>query len=93
MQQVDEELVRRVASLSRIRLSEDEVALLVSQFREILDYFSAISSWELPPPSPMDRLVELANVFREDQPTPQSKDLTGIFPNREGRYIKAPKIV
>ncbi|MFP3219635.1 MAG: Asp-tRNA(Asn)/Glu-tRNA(Gln) amidotransferase subunit GatC [Candidatus Marsarchaeota archaeon] len=92
---VDEELVRHIASLSRIKLSDEEVKALVEQFNSILSYFSKIQSEssDLPIPSPMDRLVDLTNVYRCDEPRRSETDFTTLFPNKEGRYIKAPKIV
>ncbi|MGC8601762.1 MAG: Asp-tRNA(Asn)/Glu-tRNA(Gln) amidotransferase subunit GatC [Thermoprotei archaeon] len=93
MPKVDEELVKRVAFLSRISLKEDEVPVFAAQFNSILSYFSVIASKDLPAPSPTERLVDIRNVFREDEVCEQGRDFTYIFPNKEGRYIKAPKIV
>jgi len=93
MVEIDEAVVRHVASLSRIKLSDEEVRALATQFNSILSYFSSIESQELPAASPMERLVELTNVFRSDEVKSSEFDFTVIFPNKEGRYIKAPKIV
>ncbi len=93
MPKVTEDVVRRVAFLSRISLKDDEVSTLASQFNSILDYFSIIASQDLPPPSPTDRLVDIRNVFRDDVVRAHDGDLSTVFPNKEGRYIKAPKIV
>ncbi|MDP7975823.1 MAG: Asp-tRNA(Asn)/Glu-tRNA(Gln) amidotransferase subunit GatC [Thermoprotei archaeon] len=93
MPKVTEDVVKRVAFLSRISLKDDEVSTFASQFNSILDYFSIIASQDLPSPSPTDRLVDIRNVFRDDVVHVHDDDLSVIFPNKEGRYIKAPKIV
>ena len=40
--QVDEKLVKDIASLARLDLTADETKMFVSQFKDILDYVSVL---------------------------------------------------
>ena len=90
--QVDENLVKKIASLARLDLSKEETELFVSQFRDILDYVSIlneVNTEDIPP-----AYLSSANqsVTREDEieasvPTdefisnaPQSKDGYVVIP-------------
>jgi len=90
--QVDENLVKKIASLARLDLSKEETELFVSQFRDILDYVSVlneVNTEDIPP-----AYLSSANqsVTREDEieasvPTdefisnaPQSKDGYVVIP-------------
>ena len=41
--QVDEKLVKDIASLARLDLSQEETEMFVSQFKDILDYVSILN--------------------------------------------------
>jgi aspartyl-tRNA(Asn)/glutamyl-tRNA(Gln) amidotransferase subunit C len=40
---VDEKLVKEIASLARLDLSQEETEMFVSQFKDILDYVSILN--------------------------------------------------
>src|SRR5215204_1688623 len=40
---VDEKLVKEIASLARLDLTEEETAMFVAQFKDILDYVSILN--------------------------------------------------
>jgi len=89
---IDEKLVKEIAYLARLDLTEEETATFVSQFQDILKYFGILN--ELDTQDVLPAYVSSANksVTREDEieesvPTmeflanvPQSKDDSVVIP-------------
>jgi aspartyl-tRNA(Asn)/glutamyl-tRNA(Gln) amidotransferase subunit C len=90
--QVDEKLVKEIASLARLDLSKEETELFVSQFKDILDYVSVLNEVDtdnVPPAylSSANKSVTREDVIEESVPTeefvanaPQSKDDYVVIP-------------
>ena len=87
--------VEHIASLARIELSEEEKDLFTEQFNRILDYFHKIDELDLEDVEPTYHVIELFNVFREDEVTePLTQDMVLLnVQRRKDGYIKAPKII
>jgi len=87
--------VEHIASLAGIALSEEEKELFTKQFNEILSYFHKIDELNLEEVEPTYHVVELSNVFREDEVTePLPLELAILnAPKKKDGYIKAPKII
>ncbi|MGZ9225076.1 MAG: Asp-tRNA(Asn)/Glu-tRNA(Gln) amidotransferase subunit GatC [Anaerolineales bacterium] len=89
---IDEKLVKEIAYLARLDLTEEETATFVSQFQDILKYFGILN--ELDTQDVLPAYVSSANksVTREDEieesvPTleflanvPQTKDDSVVIP-------------
>ena len=90
--QIDEKLVREIALLARLDLSQEETEMFVSQFKDILDYVSILNEVDtdgVPPAylSTANRSVTREDVIEESVPTsefianaPQSKDGYVVIP-------------
>jgi aspartyl-tRNA(Asn)/glutamyl-tRNA(Gln) amidotransferase subunit C len=90
--QVDESLVKKIASLARLDLSKEETELFVSQFKDILDYVSILDEVDTENIPPAYLSSPNQSVTREDEieasvPTdefisnaPQSKDGYVVIP-------------
>lgn len=90
--QVNEKLVKEIASLARLDLSQEETEMFVSQFKDILDYVSILNEvdTETVPPaylSTANKSVTREDVIEESAPTsefianvPQSKDDYVVIP-------------
>jgi aspartyl-tRNA(Asn)/glutamyl-tRNA(Gln) amidotransferase subunit C len=65
---IDEAQVRRIAKLSRLNLSDDEVRLFAGQLAKILDYVRQIESLDTEGVEPLAHALPVSNVLREDQP-------------------------
>ncbi len=87
--------VEHIASLAGIVLNEDEKETFTKQFNEILSYFHKIDELDLDEVEPTYHVIELSNVFREDEATePLPHELATLnAPKKKDGYIKAPKIV
>jgi aspartyl-tRNA(Asn)/glutamyl-tRNA(Gln) amidotransferase subunit C len=65
---IDEKLVREIAFLARLDLSETEVALFVDQFGDILDYFSILDEVDTDGVLPAYQAARTPSVLRPDEP-------------------------
>lgn len=91
---VDEGLVREIASLARLDLSEEETKLFVSQFRDILDYVSILNEVDTEdvPPAYLSSLNQ--SVTRKDEieeSVPTSEFLSNV-PQSKGDYVVIPRV-
>lgn len=87
--------VEHISWLASIKINDDEKVKFVEQFNSILEYFHQLDEVETDGVEPTYRVVDLANVFREDS---ISKSLTQEqalknAPKRENGYFKSPRIV
>ena len=90
--QVDEKLVKEIATLARLDLSQEETEMFVSQFKDILDYVSVLNEvdTENVPPAYLSSANKSAireDIVEESVPTneflanaPQSKDDYVVIP-------------
>jgi len=89
---IDKSLVKKMAELSRVRLSDAEVARLETEFSGLFDYFSSIS--ELGSEGePLFYVAGGAGSRRADSPE-KGKDADAIvsqFSRKDGRLLVAPK--
>jgi aspartyl-tRNA(Asn)/glutamyl-tRNA(Gln) amidotransferase subunit C len=67
---IDREQVLHVARLSRLRLSEEEVAKMAGELSSILEHVDRIAELDLDEVEPTSHVVELENVLRPDEPRP-----------------------
>ena len=87
--------VRKVANLARLDLAEATIATYTSQLERILDYVAHLEQVDTEGVPPTTRAVEVVNVTRDDAvtPTPVRDDLLDLAPEREGDFVRVPKIL
>ena len=90
---VDEKLVRAIASLARLDLSQEETEMFVSQFRDILDYVSILNEVDtenVPPAylSSASQTLTRADVIEESVPT---EDFLANAPESKDDYVLIPR--
>ncbi len=87
--------VEHVASLARLRFSDEEKETLRVQLNRILEYMEQLNRLDTTSVEPLSRVVEISNVFREDRPAPgvsQNEALQNA-PARTGEFFKVPKVI
>ena len=92
---VGEELIKHVAEVARLNLTEAEIKKFVPQLKEILNTFSEISKVDTKGIKPSIQPVELKNVFREDNigvSLTQEEALRNTEHKKDG-YFKGPRAV
>lgn len=94
-QKIDHAQVRKVAKLSRLDLTEAEIAEFASQLSAILDYMEKINELDTENVQPLAHCLPISNVFREDsvkESLGTEKTLANA-PKRDGEFFKVPKIL
>ena len=92
--QVDEKLVKEIASLARLDLTNEEIEIFVSQFKDILDYVSIlyeVDTGNVPPAylSSANRSVMREDEIEESVPT---DELLSNAPQSKDAYIVIPRV-
>lgn len=95
MAEIDEEAVRRLAWLARLKLTDEEVKEYAKQLSRILEYFKVLDEAPTEGVEPLFHVLELTNVMREDEPgaTLSVEEALDNAPRKEGNYIEAPRMV
>ena len=91
---VDEKLVKEIASLARLDLSQEETAMFVSQFKDILDYVSILNEVDtenVPPAylSSANKSVTREDVIEESVPT---QEFLSNVPQAKDDYVVIPRV-
>ncbi|MEM1657441.1 MAG: Asp-tRNA(Asn)/Glu-tRNA(Gln) amidotransferase subunit GatC [Candidatus Jordarchaeales archaeon] len=92
---ITEEVIRHVAWLARIKLTKDEEEKFAQQLRKIVEYFDIISRVDTSNVEPTFHVLDLYNVFREDEEgesLPQEVVLKSAHESENG-FVKAPRIL
>ena len=91
---VDEKLVREIALLARLDLSQQEAETFVSQFRDILDYVSILNEVDTEAVPPAYLSSPNKSVTRQDQiePSVPSQDFLANAPAAKDDYVVIPRV-
>jgi aspartyl-tRNA(Asn)/glutamyl-tRNA(Gln) amidotransferase subunit C len=94
-EQIDEGQVRHIAVLSRLKLSDREVATFSRQLSAILAYVGKLNELDTTGVEPTAHAVPIQNAFRKDEreePLSVDEALAGA-PQRVGSFFKVPKVL
>lgn len=92
---ITKEDVEHISWLASIKIEDEEKDEFVEQFNSILEYFHQLDEVDTDGVEPTYRVVNLANIFREDvafESLTQEEALKNA-PRRENGYFKSPRIV
>lgn len=92
---MDIEEVRKVASLARLSLTEEELATYGEQLTRILGYVKVLDEVDIEGVEPMPHAVDLQNVFRADVETESlsREDALSNACKTDGTYFQVPQIL
>ena len=92
--QVDEKLVREIASLARLDLTNEETEMFISQFKDILDYVSILNEVDTENVAPAYLSSANKSVTREDEiePSVPTKEFLSNAPQSKNNYIVIPRV-
>ncbi len=92
---IDETQVRRVALLSRLELSQEEVAQFSTQLSDIVAYIEKLNELDTEQVEPLAHCLPVHNVLREDVPRASltNEQALANAPERQEEYFKVPKIL
>ena len=89
MTEITPELVRHLAGLARIEVTEAEVAQFASQLALIVDSVATVRAIDSDDINATSHPIAMSNVFREDVVTPsltQAQALSGAPESDSGRF-------
>lgn len=92
---ISREEIEKVSLLSRLILSEAELAAMTEQLGRILDYIQLLSEVDTADVEPLAHALEMHNVFRPDQ-LGQSLDREQALanaPNRDRECYLVPAVL
>jgi aspartyl-tRNA(Asn)/glutamyl-tRNA(Gln) amidotransferase subunit C len=92
---ITREDVEHISWLASIKITDEEKDEFVGQFNSILEYFHQLDEVETEGIEPTYRVVDLANIFREDKTSRSLSQEEALknAPRRENGYFKSPRIV
>ena len=91
---VDEKLVKEIASLARLDLTEEETEMFVSQFKDILDYVSILNEVDTENVPPAYLSTSNRSVTREDEVegSVPTKEFLSNAPESKDEYVLIPRV-
>ncbi len=92
---IDEAMVRRIARLSRLELSEPEARLFASQLHNVLAYVEQIGGVDTTDVPPLAHALTVTNVLRDDEPRGGLSSVQALSnaPDREGEFFRVPAVL
>lgn len=89
---LDRDLVRYIAGVARLKLSEEEVQKYSRQLKVIIGAFRELDEVDVDDVAPSFHPVELSGVLREDTVRKWRWDPLSNAEHREKNYFRGPKI-
>jgi len=91
---VDEKLVKEIASLARLDLSQEEIGMFVSQFKDILDYVSILNEVDTDNVPPAYLSSTYKNQPREDEieASVPTEEFLSNAPQTKDDYVVIPRV-
>jgi len=92
---ISKDEVAKVAKLSRLALSDTELATYTQQLGGILDYVEKLKSVDTSNVEPMISAAASANVFRADEVRPSLKreDALASAPHHDDEFFRVPPVI
>jgi aspartyl-tRNA(Asn)/glutamyl-tRNA(Gln) amidotransferase subunit C len=92
---IDITQVRQVAKLSRLALSEEQLAEFSGQLSAVLEYVEKLNKLDTSKVEPLAHCLPVHNVFREDVPRPSlgTQKVLANAPERDETFFLVPKIL
>ena len=92
---IDAAQVRHVARLSRLHLSDDQLAQFTEQLGEVLDYVDKLSELDTTDVEPLATAMDMTNVLRQDAAETGLTNEQALHnaPDQSPPYFKVPKVI
>ena len=92
---IDQNTVRRIARLARIKVGEDDIPRLESELNSILGWIEMLGEVDTTNVEPLTSVVSQTIKMRDDVVTAGdiAADVTGNAPKSEENFFMVPKVV
>lgn len=87
--------VQKVATLARLKLTEEELQQIGQQIGGILDYVAVLDEVDVSDVEPMAHVADVSNAFRADETRPSlpREESLSNAPKTDGKYFLVPQIL
>lgn len=89
--------IEHLASLARIRLTDEELSKLETELSSIVEYVGVVSDIAASDADATPQVGVRHNIFRDDEATNQpeqfTKDIMAEMPKTDGRFLSVKKIL
>jgi len=95
MNRINEDQVKKVAELARLKLDSNQVKHHAEQIEKILDYVNQLQQIDTTGVACTTRAIEVINVLRSDANSKfeDRNELLNLAPATENDFFKVPKII
>jgi aspartyl-tRNA(Asn)/glutamyl-tRNA(Gln) amidotransferase subunit C len=94
---ISKEVVKHIAKLARLSLSEKEVERYQKELSQILEYIEKLKEVDVSGVEPVFHPLRVKNVFREDVESKKNleeiKKLIELMPEKKEGYLKVKKVL
>ena len=92
---ITQDEVRHIATLSRLKLSDDEIRAHARELAAIIGYVNQLKEVDVEGVEPTAHAVHIRNVFREDvvRPSLDPDQALANAPQRDSSFFKVPKVL
>lgn len=92
---IDKKALEHIATLARLKLTDQEAMGLSEQLSKVLSHFEQISQIKTDGVEPMVTPSEIQAFWREDEPKKEftAEEMTQNAPDRLGHLFKVPPVV
>ena len=95
MLNITEEVVKHVAKLARLAVTEEEARKLAPQLSDIISYAEQLQEVDLTDVAPTSHTYELSNVLRTDIPSEglTNEQALANAPDSDGQQVRVPAVL
>ena len=92
---IDTNMVKHVANLVRLGISDEEAEKFSPQFTSIIEYFNMLNEVNTENIPPASDITNNTNVLREDvaKPSMSREEFLNNAPQSERGYVKVPTVL
>jgi len=93
---IDKETVLRTATLSRLKIEDNEIDSFTKDMEKIVGFVDQINELDTENIAPTANILNLKNAFREDivvKSPVTTKELMELAPDSEDNFIKVPRVI
>jgi aspartyl-tRNA(Asn)/glutamyl-tRNA(Gln) amidotransferase subunit C len=92
---IQQDEIRHIAKLARLRLDDAEIGTYTDQVGRILDFFGELAGIDTQGVPLTAHPLPVSNAFREDEARPSLpvEQVLANAPHRENAYFRVPKIL
>jgi aspartyl-tRNA(Asn)/glutamyl-tRNA(Gln) amidotransferase subunit C len=92
---IDSASIERIAELSKLSLSVEQKDDIINQLTNIISSIDIINSLELDDIEPLEHIVDLPDIFREDciKDSLSIEDTLKNAPQKNETFFKVPKVL